>query len=37
MRKLEIEDAGVMHLVMREEINGSEEARYDYWTSNGFK
>ena len=30
MRKLEIADAGVMQLAIREEINRSEEARYDH-------
>jgi hypothetical protein len=30
MRKLEIQDAVVMQLAIREEINRSEEARYDH-------
>ncbi|MFO1219854.1 MAG: winged helix-turn-helix domain-containing protein [Burkholderiaceae bacterium] len=30
MRKVEIADAGVMQLAIREEINRSEEARYDH-------
>jgi len=30
MRKLEIADAGVMQLAIQEEINRSEEARYDH-------
>ena len=30
MRKLEIAEAGVMQLAIREEINRSEEARYDH-------
>jgi transposase len=30
MRRLEISDAGVMQLAIRQEINRSEEARYDH-------